>query len=188
MVLSACVRPPLMPLEPDTPEVKELESLILVFYSRVSNRRFNSISTFHDPALREFFKTPEAFADYYADLAQDLTVAHFDYNRPTSFQILGLEVLESESRESRGASRGSEQSPAAVLEDRHGARGPVGTRRWSLVDYSRKALTKPVLEPPVERLSGFDPAYRGSDGITVYEVLPRSRLGLKSEYKAPHIG
>ena len=93
VALSACIRPPLMPLEPDTAEVKELESLILVFYSRVSNRRFNSISTFHDPALREFFKTPEAFADYYADFAQDLTVAHFDYNRPTSFQILGLEVL-----------------------------------------------------------------------------------------------
>jgi hypothetical protein len=64
--------------------------LALVFYERTTNRRFNSIATYHDPALREFFRTPEAFADYYADLAQALADAHFEANRPTGFEIEDL--------------------------------------------------------------------------------------------------
>ena len=68
-----------------------MSQLADIFYQRLSHRRVNSISTFHDPALREFFHSPEAFADYYADFADDLAMASFEYNRPNSFVIEDFE-------------------------------------------------------------------------------------------------
>ena len=106
-----------------------MESLVLVFYARVSNRRFNSISTFHDPALREFFQTPEAFADYYADFAQDLMLAHFDYNRPIAFEILGFEVAEPESARVEVLLRGANNQPL-----RFWGTSLTRTDRWRYVD------------------------------------------------------
>lgn len=92
--LAACVAmacaAPSAPL-PESPELNRLGSLAEIFYARVSNRRFNSISTFHDPALREFFHSSEAFADYYADLADALALASFEYNRPDSVVVEGFE-------------------------------------------------------------------------------------------------
>ncbi|MED5262465.1 MAG: hypothetical protein VX574_08740 [Myxococcota bacterium] len=84
-VAMACATPTAPP--PESPELDRLESLAAIFYTRVSNRRFNSISTFHDPALREFFHSSEAFADYYADLADALALASFEYNRPESVVV-----------------------------------------------------------------------------------------------------
>jgi len=127
--LVACVPPATPPPVPDTPEIRELESLVLVFYARVSNRRFNSISTFHDPALREFFQTPEAFADYYADFAQDLMLAHFDYNRPIAFEILGFEVTEPESARVEVLLRGANNQPL-----RFWGTSLTRTDRWRYVD------------------------------------------------------
>jgi len=77
----------------ETEETLRLTQLARIFYGRVVGRRFNSISTYHDPALREFFTTGEAFADYYADLAQALADTHFEANRPTDAQM-ELVVLE----------------------------------------------------------------------------------------------
>ena len=68
-----------------------LPRLADVFYQRIANRRFNSIATFHDPALREFFASAEAFADYYADLAQALDVSRFEANRPLRIVLLEFE-------------------------------------------------------------------------------------------------
>ena len=68
--------------------------LARVFYVRLTSRRFNSLSTFHDPALRELFQTSEAFADYYAALADALTVAHFEALRPERVTLERVEVLE----------------------------------------------------------------------------------------------
>lgn len=68
-----------------------LPRLAEVFYQRIANRRFNSIATFHDPALREFFESGEAFADYYADLAQALEGARFEANRPLRIVLLEFE-------------------------------------------------------------------------------------------------
>ena len=127
--LVACVPPAMPPPVPDTPEIRELESLVLVFYARVSNRRFNSISTFHDPALREFFQTPEAFADYYADFAQDLMLAHFDYNRPIAFEILGFEVAEPENARVEVLLRGANNQPL-----RFWGTSLTRTDRWRYVD------------------------------------------------------
>lgn len=63
-----------------------------VFYVRITDRRFNSLSTFHDPALRELFHTPEAFADYFAALAEGLDTAHFEALRPVEVEISRLDV------------------------------------------------------------------------------------------------
>jgi hypothetical protein len=75
----------------------EVERLARVFYTRIINRRFNSIATFHDPALRELFGSPEAFADYFAALADALIVAHFEALRPTSAKLEQIDVLEADS-------------------------------------------------------------------------------------------
>lgn len=64
-------------------ESESLAPLAEIFYSRLTNRRFSSIATYYDPALREFFSSPEAFADYFADLVDALTDAHFRAERPT---------------------------------------------------------------------------------------------------------
>jgi hypothetical protein len=66
---------------------RALRRLALDFYQRIANRRFDSIATYQDPALHEFFRTPEAFADYYADLAQVLADHHFEANRPTRIRL-----------------------------------------------------------------------------------------------------
>jgi len=64
-----------------------LVPLAELFYNRVTARRFDSLATFEDPALREFFRNDEAFADYYAAFAEALTEAHFESNRPTRVQL-----------------------------------------------------------------------------------------------------
>ena len=73
------------------PEAEVFRRLAIVFYERLTNRRVDSIATFKDPALREFFQSPEAFADYYADLVQALTAKHFEAKRPEKIELIGLE-------------------------------------------------------------------------------------------------
>ena len=41
--------------------IKRLSRLANVFYQRLAHRRINSIATYHDPSLREFFQKPESF-------------------------------------------------------------------------------------------------------------------------------
>ena len=82
-------RPP-----PESISQGRLPKLADVFYQRIANRRFNSIATFHDPALREFFASGEAFADYYADLAQALAGERFEANRPLRITLLEFEPNE----------------------------------------------------------------------------------------------
>lgn len=72
----------------------EVEQLARVFYTRIINRRFNSIATFHDPALRELFASPEAFADYFAAFADALSEAHFEALRPTAAELEKMSVLD----------------------------------------------------------------------------------------------
>jgi hypothetical protein len=61
-----------------------------VFYSRLLQRRFNTLETFNDPVLREPFRTENRFFDYYADLAQNLHDAHFERSRPIEVEIQGF--------------------------------------------------------------------------------------------------
>ena len=95
----------------------EVERLARVFYTRIINRRFNSIATFHDPALRELLGSPEAFADYFAALADALTVAHFEALRPTRLALQQIDVLEPN---------------AVIITVRYQGRNSLPLRWWSV--------------------------------------------------------
>ena len=58
------------------------------FYGHLAHRRFNDISTYRDEQLRDYFRSEGAFSDYYAGLAQALTEAHFERNRPLSLDVI----------------------------------------------------------------------------------------------------
>ena len=75
-----------------TVEVSPLEAIdfhgrIETFYRRLVQRRFNALDTFNDPVLRDYFRTPDLFFDYYADLAQALSHAHFEKSRPLAYEV-----------------------------------------------------------------------------------------------------
>jgi len=57
------------------------------FYQTLILRRFNTLETFNNSVLRDHFQTPDAFFDYYADLAESLDDAHFDRSRPTGVEV-----------------------------------------------------------------------------------------------------
>jgi len=57
------------------------------FYQTLILRRFNTLETFNNPVLRDHFQTPDAFFDYYADLAESLSAARFDRSRPTGVEV-----------------------------------------------------------------------------------------------------
>ena len=58
-----------------------------VFYARLAKRRLNALETFNDAFLREHFRTKDAFFDYYADLAHQLDLAHFEKSRPSGVEV-----------------------------------------------------------------------------------------------------
>lgn len=57
------------------------------FYQRLAQRRFNTLATYNDPMLRSYFETQEGYSDYYARLAEELTEAHFEKNRPLTAEL-----------------------------------------------------------------------------------------------------
>jgi hypothetical protein len=57
------------------------------FYDHLTGRRFDSLVTFRDPALRTYFQTDQSFSDYFADLAQDLADAHFERSNPVKAHV-----------------------------------------------------------------------------------------------------
>ncbi|MBJ19663.1 MAG: hypothetical protein GY910_11095 [bacterium] len=71
---------------------RELVPLSEIFYARITSRRFNSRATFEDPSVRQFFPTVAAYSDYYAALVDALDRAYIRFNRPTSVELLGIEV------------------------------------------------------------------------------------------------
>ena len=70
-----------------------LMPLSKVFYERTTNRRVNSKATFDDPALREYFRDPAAFADYYANLVEALDRAYFESHKPISVKLERIERI-----------------------------------------------------------------------------------------------
>jgi len=62
------------------------------FYERFRLRRVNTLSTYRDEVLRDFFRTDASFADYYADLSQSLTDAHFERNRPLELDVVEMRL------------------------------------------------------------------------------------------------
>jgi hypothetical protein len=75
-------------------DLEFVNDLARIFYDRVSNRRFNSIATFQDPGLHEFFDSEESFADYFAELVQHLTDAYFEQVRANVVTIESLEQVD----------------------------------------------------------------------------------------------
>ncbi len=67
--------------------VAEFHARATTFYDRLVLRRINAVGTFKDRRLRAFFRTEQAFSDYYAELAQLLADAHFERNRPLAAQV-----------------------------------------------------------------------------------------------------
>jgi hypothetical protein len=76
----------------DDPAVLEFYERASAFYGRLARRRFDSIETFQDEALRDFFRSEEAYSDYYADLTGALVEAHFEKNRPLSLEVLEMRL------------------------------------------------------------------------------------------------
>ena len=62
-----------------------------IFYSRITSRRFNSRATFEDPSVRQFFPSVSAYSDYYAALVDALDLAHIEYYRPHTVELLEIE-------------------------------------------------------------------------------------------------
>jgi hypothetical protein len=57
------------------------------FYQRLEGRRFDSIASYRDPGLREYFENEQSFAEYFADMARDLVDAHFEHNEPLATEV-----------------------------------------------------------------------------------------------------
>lgn len=85
-----------MTSEADDVEQARFDTLVplaKVFYERTTNRRVNSKATFDDPALREYFHDPAAFADYYANLVEALDRAYFESHKPISVKLVRVERI-----------------------------------------------------------------------------------------------
>jgi hypothetical protein len=63
-------------------EVTDFYTRASEFYRRLEGRRFNSIASFRDAGLREYFGTDQSFVDYYATLADELSTASFERSVP----------------------------------------------------------------------------------------------------------
>jgi hypothetical protein len=57
------------------------------FYARLAGRRFNTLATYQDADLRQYFRGEPAFADWYAELADQLATFHFEKNRPLTLEV-----------------------------------------------------------------------------------------------------
>ncbi len=71
----------------DEAETLVFRQRIHAFYQRLVQRRFNTLETFNDVVLRAHFRNPESFFDYYANLAESFSAAHFEKSRPVSVAI-----------------------------------------------------------------------------------------------------
>ena len=72
----------------EDPALLEFYARASAFYGRLARRRFDSIETYQDEGIRDFFRSEEAFADYYADLTSALVEAHFEKNRPVALDVV----------------------------------------------------------------------------------------------------
>jgi hypothetical protein len=76
----------------DNEAVVDFYERAVFFYSRLARRRFNTLATFRDELLRDYFRSESAFSDYYADFAEELDASHFEQNRPVSLDVVEFVV------------------------------------------------------------------------------------------------
>ena len=79
--------PPGTGVAPDPQQALAFYARAEAFYERLSRRRMNALETFNDAFLREHFRSKNAFFDYYADLAYQLSLAHFEKSRPQTVEL-----------------------------------------------------------------------------------------------------
>jgi len=65
----------------------EFNAKAVAFYQRLEGRRFDSIASYRDPGLREYFENEQTFSEYFSALAQDLVEAHFEHNAPLTTDV-----------------------------------------------------------------------------------------------------
>jgi len=71
----------------DQQSIVEFQSRAQAFYDRLSRRRFNTYATYSDTVLRDYFRSADAFYDYYAELAHALDGEDFERNRALMAQV-----------------------------------------------------------------------------------------------------
>jgi hypothetical protein len=72
---------------PDAAVALAFSTRIDAFYARLVLRRVDALETFNDAVLREHFRSRDQFFDYYADLAYQLQLAHFEQSRPSAVRV-----------------------------------------------------------------------------------------------------
>ena len=62
------------------------------FYAQLAGRRFNTLATYRDPRLRDYFKSDSNYIDYYASMTQALRFTAFEQNTPLQVDVLEVQV------------------------------------------------------------------------------------------------
>ncbi len=88
-----------------------LRELAAAFYGSLIDRRVNSLDTYRDPSLRDFFASREAFSDYYANLAEALDRAYFEDNRPIAAWVEQIDAGEADQAQLLVRFRGDNRLP-----------------------------------------------------------------------------
>ena len=101
------------------------------FYARLAKRRLNALETFNDAFLREHFRSKDAFFDYYAELAHQLDLAHFEKSRPSGVEVEELVFETSSLAWVQVRFRGADDRPL-----RPDSTSLVRRDRWELGDGS----------------------------------------------------
>ena len=89
----------------------DLRERAAAFYGHLIDRRVNSLDTYDDPALRDFFASHESFSNYYANLAEALDQAYFEDNRPVSARVEQIQAAEAGRAQLRVRFRGENRLP-----------------------------------------------------------------------------
>ena len=71
----------------ESPDVADFYIRATEFYQKLEGRRFNSIVAFRDAGLRAYFENEQTFTDYYADVADELSTAHFERSVPVKTAV-----------------------------------------------------------------------------------------------------
>ena len=69
------------------PAIVDFHTRADAFYERLTRRRVNTLATFNDRVLRDYFQTEAQYSDYYSALALALTEAHFEKNRALEGEV-----------------------------------------------------------------------------------------------------
>ena len=69
------------------PAIVDFHTRADALYERLTRRRVNTLATFNDRVLRDYFQTEAQYSDYYSALALALAEAHFEKNRALEGEV-----------------------------------------------------------------------------------------------------